>query len=134
MEIELDALIKMQCWNVVNKKDLPPGTEVLPSTWAYKIKRKPSGEFVKFKARFVARGDKQIEGIHYTDKYSPVVPWRTARMMLVLAIHEGLYTKQIDFSNAFVQADLKEEVYLNMPPGGFSPQGHNPKDLVLKLN
>jgi histone deacetylase 1/2 len=132
MERELGQLIELDCWDVLWKTQLPEGANVLPSTWAFRVKRKPSGEFLKFKARFCARGDKQIEGIDYTDKYAPVVSWRSVRMMLCLAASQGLHTRQVDFSNAFVQADLREDVYISLPPG-YGPPNTDPRTLVLKL-
>jgi len=57
----------------VAKKDLPAGVNALPSTWAFKVKCYPNGRLQKFKACFCARGDKQVEGIDYFEKYSPVI-------------------------------------------------------------
>jgi hypothetical protein len=122
MERELRQLIELDCWDVLWRTQLPKEANILPSTWAFKVKRKPSGEFLKFKARFCARGDKQIEGVDYTDKYAPVVSWRSVRMMPCLAASQGLHTKQVDFSNAFVQADIHEDVFISLPPG-FGPPG-----------
>ena len=81
----------------------------------------------------MARGDIQIQGIDYDDKYAPVVSWSTVRLVLILACNLGWDTRQIDFSNAFVQEDFKEEVYLNLPPG-FTAQDGSKKKKVLKLN
>jgi hypothetical protein len=64
------------------RSKLPPGANIIPSTWAFKIKRTPEGEIKKFKARFCVRGDKQIEGVDYFDTYAPVVSWSTIRMLL----------------------------------------------------
>ena len=106
---------------LVPRSTVPEGVTTLPSTWAFKIKRYPDGCLRKFKARFCARGDKQVEGVHYTDKYAPVVAWSTVRMMLCLSLHLNLQTRQVDFSNAFVQSTLKEDVYLE-PPARFEPE------------
>ena len=59
--------------------------------------------------------------------------WSTVRMVMTLAIHLGWNTKQIDFSNAFVQADLKEDVYLALPPEFTGQGGGSRKDTCLKL-
>ena len=81
---------------------MPEGVTTLPSTWAFKIKYYPDGQLRKFKGRFCARGNKQVEGIHYTDKYVPVVAWSTIRMILCLSLHLELKIRQVDFSNAFI--------------------------------
>ena len=69
---------------------------ILPSTWAFKLKRFPDGTVKKFKGRFCARGDKKIEGIDFFETYSPVVQWTTIRLMLILECVLGLHSKQGD--------------------------------------
>jgi hypothetical protein len=74
MRLELHTLVKeFDCWDYVPN----PEKNVLPSTWAFKIKRYPDGQVKKFKACFCARGDRQKEGINYFDTRAPVVMWST---------------------------------------------------------
>ena len=101
---------------------------VLKSTWAFKIKRYPNGLIRKFKGRFCVRGDMQIEGVDFEETYAPVVNWITVRTLLVLSQLLSLKTAQIDYTAAFPQSDLKEDVYVEMPRG-FQEEG-----FVLKLN
>ena len=75
--IEVETLESMDAWSVV---DRTPEMNVLPSTWAFKCKRFPDGLIKKFKARFCARGDRQIEGIDYFETYALVVQWTTIRL------------------------------------------------------
>jgi hypothetical protein len=63
---------------------------VLPSTWAFKIKQFPDGTVKKFKARFCACGDRQKEGINFFETWAPVVQWSTIRIVMVLAAKLGL--------------------------------------------
>ena len=100
---------------MIHRDKLPEGANVLPSTWVYAFKRDPAAEIKKHKARFCVKGDKQIEGVDYVDSYAPVVSWSTVRIMLGLAIKQGWATRQVDFSNAFVQETLDEEVYVSLP-------------------
>ena len=51
------------------------------------------GEARKFKARFCARGDRQIEGVDFFDTYAPVVGWTTVRLLLILSLQLGLENK-----------------------------------------
>ena len=132
MESEINDLEKHGTWIEVDKTSMPEGENLLPTTWAYKVKRYPDGRLRKFKSRFVARGDRQIEGVDYEDKYAPVVAWSTVRLVMTLSIHLGWETRQIDFGNAFVQADLNEDVYLNLPPG-FTGEHGDRQNRVLKL-
>ena len=69
----------------------------------------------KLKARFCVRGDQQIEGVDFFETYAPVVSLCTVRMLLCLSIQYGWASRQVDFSNAFVQATLKEDVYVTLP-------------------
>ena len=62
-QIEIETLEKIKAWTVVPRTD--DITNVLPSTWAFKVKRYPDGTIKKFKGRFCARGDKQIQGIDF---------------------------------------------------------------------
>ena len=89
MDKEIDELEGHETWNVMLRSSLPEGANVLPTTWAFKIKRYPDGRLRKFKARFCVRGDKQIEGVNYNDKYAPVVAWSTVRILMRIALQEG---------------------------------------------
>ena len=69
----------------------------------------------KHKARFCCCGDKQIAGVDFFESYAPVVAWSTVQMIMNIAIQQGWSTCQFDFSNAFAQATLEANVYLEMP-------------------
>ena len=112
-------------------KDLPPNANILPGTWAFKVKRFPDGHFRKFKVCYCVRGDKQIEGIDYFQTYAPVVSWLSVRILLILTAFANLVTIQVDYSNAFAQGELSEEIYLKLVQGCAGKFGD---DTVLKLN
>ena len=128
MGVEVDMLQKMGTWTLV-KRDL--SKNVLQGTWAFKRKRYPDGRMRKLKARFCVRGDQQIEGVDFFESYAPVVQWSTVRVILILVLKFGLATRQVDFNNAFAQADCKEEVYVECPRGFEPSEG---EDMVLRLN
>ena len=73
MRKEIKQLEEHNTWTVVPRENLPDKANVLPSTWALRIKRYPDGRVNKFKARFCTRGDRQVEGVDYFDKFAPVV-------------------------------------------------------------
>ena len=81
----------------------------------------------KLKARLCVRGDQQVEGIDFFETYAPVVAWSTVRLLLVLMVTLPLASKQVDYTLAFVHADLEDEIYVEMPRL-FQKPGH-----VLKL-
>ena len=72
----------------------------------------------------------QVAGVDYFKKYAPVLQWSTIRLFLTMVLDNGWSTRQVDYTNTFAQAYLKEEVYIE-PPKGF--QRKVKKDLVLKL-
>ena len=130
MSIEYQTLLDIRAWTLVKRL---PGMKILPMKWAFKLKRYPDGLAKKFKARFCVRGDRQIEGIDFSETWAPVVQWTTVRSMMVLATNKGLCSAQADITAAFVHAPLDEfedgDIYVQQPRG-FEVPG----DYVLKLN
>ena len=90
---------------------------VVPSTWAFKIKRFPSGLVRKLKARFCVRGDLQKQGVDVFETYAPVVSWTTVRLLLILSVVLNLATTQVDYTAAFCQAPINHDVYIALPNG-----------------
>jgi hypothetical protein len=133
MRVEVSELESHNCWDVVAATEVPEGAKVIPTMWVFKIKHYPDGRVRRFKARLVVRGDFQVEGEDYDEKYAPVVPWSTVRLMLSIAASQGLATRQVDFSNAFVQAHLTETkpIYVQPPPTFHSDVAEK---IALRLN
>ncbi|KAH9666221.1 protein kinase domain-containing protein [Citrus sinensis] len=127
MEDEITALEKNNTWTLTH---LPDGKKAIGSRWVYKIKYQSDGTIERYKARLVAKGYTQTEGIDYHATFSPVAKLVTVRALLSLAAVKGWILEQLDVSNAFLQGDLEEEVYMQVPQG-FSKQGEH---LVCKLN
>jgi Reverse transcriptase (RNA-dependent DNA polymerase) len=128
---EIQTLESMGTWMEVDRSSVPQQKRILGGTWVFKRKRTPEGVITKYKARFCVRGDQQEAGVDYFDTYAPVTMWSTVRTMFVLSIICNLHTVQVDYTNAFAQAKLKEDVYIELPKGFTSK---NPdKDVVLKL-
>jgi hypothetical protein len=112
MKLEIHTLVGQRTWESVER---PKHQNVLKGTWAFKLKRLPDGTAYRHKARFCARGDLQKEGIDFFETYAPVVQWSTIRLLLSTVLTEGWTTRQVDYTNAFAQAELKEEVYVEYP-------------------
>ena len=100
---EIQTLIDMGVWELVDRE---PWMNVLPSTWALKAKLFPSGLIRKLKARLCCRGDKQIKNVDYFETFAPVVSWTTVRLLLILSAELELATRQVDYTAAFVHADI----------------------------
>ena len=151
MDKEIKGLVKRSTWSVVpTSKPLATGNEVVSGTWAFRKKRPPDGTFRKHKARFCVRGDlqkisnkKMQEAMDASevltekeikeslDTHSPVVSWVTVRLMMIFGLLLSLQSKSIDFSNAFVQAELESPVFLEIPQGYESKETG---DMVLELH
>ena len=74
MQNEITELEQHGTWEVISRSEVPEGTQVLSGTWAFRIKRFPSGLLRKIKARFCARGDQQTD-VDVHDTCAPVAKW-----------------------------------------------------------
>ena len=131
MQKEIADLEKHGAWQGTLRSAIPLGSEVVPLMWAFRIKRLPNGDFDKFKARLVVRGDLQSDE---RETFALVVKWSTIGAALVFTLKMGLKTRQIDFDNAFVQAELaeKDSIFCTLPVGVEHPMHFN-RDVVLQL-
>ena len=85
---------------------------VVGSRWIYKVKQVVDGSVKKYKARFVARGFSQIEGIHYEETFAPVTWYSSIRTILALSVQMGWNTHHMDVKTAFLNGIIEEEVYI----------------------
>jgi hypothetical protein len=98
---------------------LPSGARLLNAIWSYRRKRRPDGVLLKHKSRICADGSQQQHGIDYWETYAPVVHWSTVRMVLVLSALLKLKARQVDYTQAFPQAPLEDDVFMRIPQGWF---------------
>eukprot|EP00253_Pinus_taeda_P031753 PITA_31753 len=128
MQKEYDALIKKNdIWELV---DTPFGTKPIGRKWVYKNKYKADGSLDKHKARLVAKGFAQKEGVDYEETFAPTAKCATIRTLFALAAQNGWKVHQMDVKTAFLNGDLKENVFMSQPEG-FAVKGHEHK--VCKL-
>jgi hypothetical protein len=78
-------------------------------------KRTPSGAFPNYKARICTDGSQQQYGVDYWNTYAPVVSWSSVRLFLTLSHIHRWHSTQIDFTKAFTQPPIKEDVYMHIP-------------------
>jgi hypothetical protein len=127
MQEEIDSVERNRTWELA---DLPQGHRAITLKWVYKLKRNEAGEIVKHKARLVARGFVQHEGIDFDEVFASVAHLESLRL-LALAAQEGRQVHHMDVKSAFLNGDLKEEVYVRQP-AGFIVAGQEGKILRLR--
>ena len=111
---EMDSIMANGTWVLV---DLPPGSKPIKNKWVFRRKYNSDGSVQTFKARLVAKGFTQKKGIDYFDTYSPVASITSIRVLFALASFYKLYIHQMDVKTAFLNGNLKEEVYMEQPEG-----------------
>ncbi|CAI7886975.1 unnamed protein product [Closterium sp. NIES-53] len=102
----------------------PPGANIVSGMWIFRVKRPPGSPPV-FKARYVARGFSQREGVDYFQTFSPTPKMTTLRVLLHVAGERDYELHSLDFRTAFLQGSLHEEIWLRRSPGftGSFPPG-----------
>jgi len=102
----------------------PKGRKVVDCKWVFKMKLGPDRQVECYKACLVAKGFSQVEGIDFNETYSPVVGHSTVRTLLALACANGWHIHQMDAKSVFLNRDLKEEIYMKIPPGQDRSERH----------
>ncbi|CAI7928253.1 unnamed protein product [Closterium sp. NIES-54] len=94
----------------------PPRANIVDGMWIFRMKRLP-GSPPAFKACFVSRGFSQRQGVDYFHTFSPTPKMTTLRVLLHVAAERDYELHSLDFSTAFLQGSLHEEIWLCRPPG-----------------
>lgn len=118
MEQELEAIEKNETWSLT---ELPPGKKAIDLKWVYKLKKDTEGKVVKHKARIVAKGYVQQYGVDFEEIFAPVTRLETVRLLLALSAKNGWTVHHLDVKSAFLNGELKEEVFVSQPEGFEKP-------------
>ena len=114
MQAEIESLHRNKVWNLIAP---PKDRKIINCKWVFKRKRGENGTVERYKARLVACGYTQRQGLDYEETFSPVVRFESVRCVLALAAHFKMKLHQMDVKTAFLNGELTEEVYMSQPEG-----------------
>jgi hypothetical protein len=112
MTKEYQSIMKNEVWEIVPR---PKNKDVVSSRWLFNIKHVVDGSIEKYKARFVAHGFSQKEGIDYEDTFTPVAIYTLIRTIIALAAKMKWNLHQMEVKIAFLNGVIEEEVYIEQP-------------------
>nr|GEU31132.1 hypothetical protein [Tanacetum cinerariifolium] len=114
MQEEPNEFERLEVWELVPR---PDKATVITLKWIYKVKLDELGGILKNKARLVARGYRQEEGIDFEEFFAPVTRLEAIRIFLAYVAHKNMIVYQMDVKTAFLNGNLREEVYVSQPDG-----------------
>ncbi|GJY87101.1 retrovirus-related pol polyprotein from transposon TNT 1-94 [Tanacetum coccineum] len=129
MQEELLQFKLQKVWILV---DLPKGHRAIGTKWVYRNKKDERGIVIRNKARLVAQGHTQEEGIDYDEVFAPVARIEAIRIFLAYASYMGFMVYQMDVKSAFLYGQIEEEVYVCQPPSFNDPDHPNKVYKVVK--
>jgi hypothetical protein len=113
MQEELNNFTRNEVWHLVPR----PNQNVVGTKWVFRNKQDKHGVVTRNKARLVAKGYSQVEGLDFGETYAPVARLESIRILLAYATYHGFKLYQMDVKSAFLNGPIKEEVYVEQPPG-----------------
>ena len=127
MQEELNNFERNHVWTLVEW----PITNVIGTKWVFRNKQDENGVVTRNKARLVAQGFTQVEGIDFKETFAPVTRLEAIWMLLAFAIHHDFKLYQMYVKSAFLNGPLFELIYVEQPPGFEDPKHPH---LVYKLH
>nr|GEY70233.1 ribonuclease H-like domain-containing protein [Tanacetum cinerariifolium] len=116
-----EELLQFKIQKVWVLVDLPKGKRAIGSKWVFRNKKDEIGIVIRNKARMVAQGHTQEEGIDYEEVFAPVARIKAIRLFLAYAYFMGFMVYQMDVKSAFLYGTIEEEVYVCQPQGFEDP-------------
>jgi cobalamin biosynthesis protein CobT len=113
MQEKLNNFTRNEVWHLVPR----PNQNVVGTKWVFRNKQDEHGVVTRNKARLVAKGYSQVEGLDFDETYAPVARLESIRILLAYATYHGFKLYQMDVKSAFLNGPIKEEVYVDQPPG-----------------
>jgi hypothetical protein len=121
MQEELNNFTRNEVWHLV----LRPNQNVVGTKWVFCNKQDEHSVVTRNKAQLVAKGYSQVEGLDFDETYAPVARLESIRILRAYATYHGFKLYQMDMKSAFLNGLIKEEVYVEQPPGFEGSEYHN---------
>ena len=112
-----DEIEQLQKLGTYTSTKLPADRKAIACKWVYRLKKDSEGNIVRYKARLVAKGFSQIPGIDFDETFAPVMRLDTLQLLLALSISLKLKVHVVDVVGAYLNAHLKETIYMQQIPG-----------------
>ncbi|GJS74954.1 putative ribonuclease H-like domain-containing protein [Tanacetum coccineum] len=132
VEAMQEELLQFKLQEVWVLCDLPEGKRVIGTKWVFRNKRDERGTIIKNKARLVAQGYRQEEGVDYDEVFAPVARIEAIRLFLAFASFMGFIVYQMDVKSAFLYGNITEEVYVTIASRFEDPASSNRVYRVVK--
>jgi hypothetical protein len=113
MQEELNNFKRNEVWSLVER----PKQNIVGTKWVFCNKQDEHGVVTRNKTRLMAEGYSQVEGLDFDETFAPVARLESNRILLAYATHHGFKLYQMDAKSAFLNGPIKEEVYVEQPPG-----------------
>jgi hypothetical protein len=113
MQEELNNFKRNEVWTLVPR----PKQSVVGTKWVFRNKQDEHRVLTRNKARLVAKGYAQVAGLDFEETFAPVARLESIRILLAYATHHSFRLFQMDVKSAFLNGPIKEEVYVEQPPG-----------------
>jgi hypothetical protein len=113
MQEELNNFMRNEVWHLVPH----PNQNLVGTKWVFRNKQDEHDVVIRNKARFVAKGYSQVEGLDFDETYAPVARLESIRILHGYATYHGFKLYQMDVKSAFLNGPIKKEVYVEQPPG-----------------
>lgn len=128
MEDEMKSIEENNTWSLTY---LPAGHRAIGLKWVYKLKRDEQGAVVRHKARLIAKGYVQRQGVDFDEVFAPVARLESVHLLLAVAAHQAWEVHHMDVKSAFLNGELQEMVFVQQPPGFINA---NDRGKVYKLH
>jgi hypothetical protein len=129
MHDELENFQKNQVWTLVEP---PCDVNVIGTKWVFKNKQGEDGEVVRNKARLVAQGLSQVEGLDFGGTIASIAHLEAIRILVAYDASKGFKLYQMDVKSVFLNGVIQEEVFVRQPPGFENPKYPNRVDKLSK--